>query len=191
MMVDVLPFLIPSLFFIFVVEFVYKLSARGVPVGYLLTRGKEYIIIMKEGQPNGQPNGYTYNGFFTKAIVLTGGIDPEILVHEEGHTMQPNPLYVSVLPFTPLIHYNIYVSVALMVITYKLLVYYYERRADIYAYAKYGIKYKAEIRRPASRWERLKEWAFDTHAPDWVREREEYYQKNVWLLSLFWQDITA
>jgi hypothetical protein len=67
----------------------------------------------------------------------------------------------------------------------------YERAADLYAYYNFNVKYSSDQQRPKSKIDRIKAWLFDTHPPDWVREKEEYYEKKNILIKLFLEDLLS
>jgi len=161
---------------------------------YLYFKSKE---VKKEGRISirvldiNEENAVTLNSiFFRNTIVfLSNKIDEKILTHEEGHTKQFNYIYAflifiaAVLPLS-----NIIIIPA--VLLGKFLLWKMERDADLYAYIKYNTRYMNNAQRPRSRIERLKGWVFDTHPPDWVREKEEYYEKKN-ILKLFINDIVS
>jgi hypothetical protein len=71
----------------------------------------------------------------------------------------------------------------------KFLLWKMERDADLYAYTKYNIRYMSNTQRPRSWVERLKEWIFDSHPPDYIRAKEEYYEKKNSLIKLLLKDL--
>jgi hypothetical protein len=129
--------------------------------------------------------------FFRNTIVfLSNKIDEKILRHEEGHVKQFNYIYaflVSIAAVQPLIKIIVIPGILLG----KFILWNMERDADLYAYFKYGIKYESGAKRPNSRIERLKEWIFDSHPPDWVRTKGEYYEKKVGLVKLLLNDLLS
>jgi hypothetical protein len=49
----------------------------------------------------------------------------------------------------------------------------------------------SNAQRPKSGIERLKEWVLDSHPPDYVRAKEEYYEKKISLIKLFLEDLLS
>jgi len=127
---------------------------------------------------------------YGKNIVIVGKEDFRILAHEEGHLHQPYFIYYFLTISALAISYNVLTIPGLLVL-YKAVFLHYEREADLYAYYHYNIKYSSEQQRPSRRIDRLKEWVFDTHPPDWVREKEEYYEKKNSLIKLFLEDLLS
>jgi len=163
--------------------------------GYLYFSSKE---LGKEGKislrvlDRGEENAVTLNSlFFRDTIVfLSDKIDERILRHEEGHARQFNYVYALMVAVAALLPLAKIVLIPAVVLG-KFLWWKTERDADLYAYYRYNVKYESGAERPKSRVERLKAWILDSHPPDWVREREEYYQKKNNLIKLFVQDLLS
>jgi hypothetical protein len=64
-----------------------------------------------------------------------------------------------------------------------------ERDADLYAYIKYNVKYESGAERPKRKLDRIKAWIFDSHPPDYIRTKEEYYEKKNSLIKLLISDL--
>jgi hypothetical protein len=162
---------------------------------YLYYKSKE---VRKEGKISvrvldiNEENAVTLNSiFFRNTIVfLSNKIDEKILTHEEGHTKQFNYIYAFLIAVAALLPVSTLLAIPAILVG-KYLLWKMERDADLYAYSKYNIKYMSNAQRPKSRIERLKEWIFDSHPPDWVREKEEYYEKKNSLIKLFIQDLSS
>jgi len=129
--------------------------------------------------------------FFRNTVVfLSDKINERILRHEEGHINQFNYIYAFLILVAAVIPLNIIIIVPAIFIA-KLLLWKMERDADLYAYTKYNIKYESGAERPKSKIDRIKAWLFDTHPPDWVREKEEKYYEKKNILKLFINDIVS
>jgi len=160
---------------------------------YLYFKSRE---VRKEGKisirvlDTGEENAVTLNSlFFRNAIVfLSNKIDEKILTHEEGHTKQFNYIYAFLIFVAALLPLSTLLAI-LAVPLGKFLLWKMERDADLYAYYHYNIKYSSEQQRPSRMIDRLKEWVFDTHPPDYIRTKEEYYQKKNNLIKLFLEDL--
>ncbi|WP_196489258.1 conjugal transfer protein [Sulfolobus acidocaldarius] len=139
-----------------------------------------------------EENAVTLNSiFFRNTIVfLSNKIDEKILTHEEGHTKQFNYIYAFLIAVAALLSISTLLAIPAILVG-KFLLWKMERDADLYAYTKYNIKYESVAERPKSKIDRIKAWVFDTHPPDWVREKEEYYEKKISLIKLFIQDLTS
>jgi len=137
-----------------------------------------------------EDNALTLNSiFFRNAIVfLSNRISEEVLTHEEGHVKQFNYVYA----FLVLTAASLPVSTWLVIpaiLVGKFLLWRMERSADLYAYTKYNIKYESVAEVPSSRIERLKAWVLDSHPPDYIRRKEEYYEKSNSLIKLLLNDL--
>jgi hypothetical protein len=126
---------------------------------------------------------------FGKNVIIIGKENKEVLAHEEGHLHQPYFIYYFLVVSALAISYNVLTIPGLLVL-YKAVFLHYEREADLYAYYHYNIKYSSEQQRPSRRIDRLKEWVFDTHPPDYIRKEEKYYEKKN-ILKLFINDIVS
>jgi len=126
--------------------------------------------------------------FRNTVIFLSNKINEEVLRHEEGHTKQFNYLYVYLIIVASLLPLNTLIAIPAVFIG-KFLLWKMERDADLYAFVNYNIRYMSNVKRPESRIERLKDWILDSHPPDWVREKEEYYEKKYSLVKLLLKDL--
>nr|WP_011225154.1 hypothetical protein [Sulfolobus islandicus]CAG38189.1 hypothetical protein [Sulfolobus islandicus] len=183
----------PSLFNIILVLLLYE-SFHA----YFYFKSKE---VRREGKISirvlnmNEENAITLNSlFFRNSIVfLSDKLNDRILRHEEGHTKQLNYIYVfllAVAALLPVISNFTIPAVLLGVLLGKFLLWHMERAADLYAYTKYNIKYESAAVRP-KRIERLKSWILDSHPPDWVRAKEEYYEKKNSLIKLLLRDLLS
>jgi len=127
---------------------------------------------------------------FGKNIIIIGKENKEVLAHEEGHLHQPYFIYYFLTISALAISYNI-LTIPFLLIIYKAMFLHYERAADLYAYYNFNVKYSSDQQRPKSKIDRIKAWLFDTHPPDWVREKEEYYEKKNSLIKLFLEDLLS
>jgi len=160
---------------------------------YLYYKSKE---VRKEGKISvrvldiNEENAVTLNSiFFRNTIVFfSNKIDEKILTHEEGHIKQFNYIYVFLIFVAALLPLSIFIAI-LAVPLGKYLLWKMERDADLYAYTKYNIKYESVAERPKSKIDRIKAWVLDSHPPDWVREKEEYYEKKNSLIKLLLKDL--
>jgi hypothetical protein len=66
----------------------------------------------------------------------------------------------------------------------------WERRADIFAYEMTGLKY-SPIQLEKSKIVLLFRWLFETHPPEIVRTKEEYYKKEIPLIKLFFKSLVT
>jgi len=160
---------------------------------YLYFKSKE---VRREGKVSvrvldvNEENAVTFNSiFFRNTIVfLSNRIDEEVLAHEEGHTKQFNYIYAFLIVTAALLPVSTLLAIPAILVG-KYLLWKMERDADLYAYSKYNIKYMSNAQRPKSRIKRLKEWIFDSHPPDYIRTKEEYYEKRNSLIKLLLKDL--
>jgi hypothetical protein len=160
---------------------------------YLYFKSRE---VRREGKVNvrvldiNEENAITLNSiFFRNTIVfLSNKISEEVLRHEEGHVKQFNYIYVFLVAIATLLPLSDFIAI-LAVLLGKFLLWKMERDADLYAYTKYNIRYMSNTQRPRSWVERLKEWIFDSHPPDYIRAKEEYYEKKNSLIKLLLKDL--
>ncbi|ADB87195.1 hypothetical protein [Saccharolobus islandicus] len=163
--------------------------------GYLFYKSKE---VRKEGKISvrvldiSEENAITLNSiFFRNTIVfLSNKIDEKILTHEEGHTKQFNYIYAFLLAVAALLPLSNFIAIPAVLLG-KFLLWKMERDADLYAYYHYNIKYESVAERPKSKIERLKSWLFDSHPPDYIRTKEEYYEKKNSLIKLLLNDLLS
>jgi hypothetical protein len=161
--------------------------------GYLYFKSKE---VKREGNISvrvldiNEENAITLNSiFFRKSIVfLSNRIGKEVLTHEEGHVKQFNYIYAFLIIAAASLPISTWL-VILAVPVGKFLLWRMERGADLYAYTKYNIKYESDAEVPKSRFQRLKAWVFDSHPPDHVRRKGEYYEKSNSLIKLLLNDL--
>ncbi|MEJ2780592.1 conjugal transfer protein [Stygiolobus sp. CP850M] len=154
--------------------------------------------VRREGKVNvrvldiNEENAITLNSiFFRNTIVfLSNKISEEVLRHEEGHTKQFNYIYVFLVAIAALLPVSTLLAIPAVLLG-KFLLWKMERDADLYAYIKYNVKYESGAERPKRKLDRIKAWIFDSHPPDWVREKEEYYQKKNSLIKLFLEDLLS
>jgi hypothetical protein len=160
---------------------------------YLYYKSRE---VRKEGKVDirvldiNEGNALALNSlFFQNTIIfLSNKISEEVLRHEEGHIKQFNYLYVYLIAVASLLSLDTLIVIP-AVFMGKFLLWEMERDADLYAFTNYNIRYMSNVKRPESRIERLKYWMLDSHPPDWVREKEEYYEKNYSLVKLLLKDL--
>ncbi|BBG27297.1 conjugal transfer protein [Sulfuracidifex tepidarius] len=126
---------------------------------------------------------------FGKNVIIIGKENKEVLAHEEGHLHQPYFIYYFLTISALAISYNI-LTIPFLLIIYKAMFLHYERAADLYAYYNFNVKYSSDKQRPKSKIDRIKAWVFDTHPPDYVRTKEEYYKKTN-ILKLFIRDLLS
>jgi hypothetical protein len=170
-----------------VIEF-YELSHA-----YLYYKSKE---VRKEGKVGvrvldiNEENALALNSLFFRntVIFLSNKISEEVLRHEEGHIKQFNYIYAYLVVVASLLPLGTLIAIP-AVFMGKFLLWKMERGADLYAFINYNIRYMSNIKRPKSRIERLKAWVLDSHPPDWVREKEEYYEKKYSLIKLLLEDL--
>jgi len=161
---------------------------------YLYYKSKE---VRKEGKISvrvldiNEENAIALNSlFFRNSIVfLSDKLNDRILRHEEGHINQFNYIYAFLILVAVVLPLNNIITIPAVLLG-KFLLWKMERDADLYAYT-INIKYMSNAQRPESRIERLKEWVLDSHPPDWVREKEEYYEKRNNLIKLFLEDLLS
>ncbi|WP_052292155.1 hypothetical protein [Saccharolobus islandicus] len=127
---------------------------------------------------------------FGKNVIIIGKEDFKILAHEEGHLHQPYFIYYFLVISALAISYNI-LTIPFLLIIYKAMFLHYERDADLYAYYNFNVKYSSDQQRPKSKIDRIKAWVFDTHPPDYIRTKEEYYEKKNSLIKLFLEDLLS
>jgi hypothetical protein len=152
--------------------------------------------VRREGKINvrvldiNEENAITLNSiFFRNTIVfLSNKIGEEVLRHEEGHVKQFNYIYAFLVAIAALLPVSTLLAIPAIPIG-KYLLWKMERNADLYAYSKYNIKYMSNAQRPKSGIERLKEWVLDSHPPDYIRTKEEYYEKKNSLIKLLLKDL--
>jgi Zn-dependent protease with chaperone function len=162
--------------------------------GILYHKSKE---VKKEGRISvrvldiNEENAITLNSlFFRNSVVfLSDKINERILRHEEGHTKQFNYIYAFLILVAAVIPLNIIIIIPATLLG-KFLLWKMERDADLYAYIKYDVKYESGAERPKRKLDRIKAWIFDTHPPDYIRTKEEYYEKKN-ILKLFINDIVS
>jgi hypothetical protein len=160
---------------------------------YLYFKSRE---VRREGKVNvrvldiNEENAITLNSiFFRNTIVfLSNKISEEVLRHEEGHVKQFNYIYAFLVAVAALLPLNTLLAIPAIPIG-KYLLWKMERDADLYAYIKYNVKYESDAERPKRKLDRIKAWIFDSHPPDWIREKEEYYEKRNSLIKLFLEDL--
>jgi len=131
--------------------------------------------------------------FFKDSIIFYGKVNDNVVYHELGHLKQKKEIYLFLIIF-PTIFTIAFSFNPLLIITliplYKLFFVHLERKADLYAFTIYNMMYIAQkTERPLSRLKRLKEWIFDSHPPDWIRTRKEYYDRRKNSICLFIEDI--
>jgi len=127
--------------------------------------------------------------FFRNSIVfLSDKLNDRILRHEEGHIKQFNYIYAFLIFIAAVLPLSNIITIPAVLLG-KILLWKMERDADLYAYIKYNVKYESVAERPKSKIDRIKAWVFDTHPPDWVREKGEYYQKKNNLIKLLLKDL--
>jgi len=162
---------------------------------YLYFKSKE---VKREGRISvrvldiNEENAVTLNStFFRNTIVfLSNKISEEVLRHEEGHTKQFNYVYAFLITIAALLPLRTLLAIPAVFLG-KFLLWKMERNSDLYAYTIYDIRYMSNAQRPESRTERLKAWILDSHPPDWIREKEEYYEKRNNLIKLFLEDLLS
>jgi len=160
---------------------------------YLYYKSKE---LKREGKISvrvldiNEENAVTLNSiFFRNTIVfLSNKIGEEVLTHEEGHTKQFNYIYAFLIAVAASLPVSTWLAIPAIPVG-KFLLWRIERGADLYAYTKYNIKYESVAERPKSRIERLKAWVFDSHPPDYIRTKGEYYEKSNSLIKLLLKDL--
>jgi len=160
---------------------------------YLYYRSKE---VRKEGRVRvrvldiNEENALTLNSLFFRntVVFLSSKISEEILRHEEGHTRQFNYMYVYLVLIASLLPLGTFIVIPSVFIG-KFILWGMERDADLYAFTNYNIMYMSDIKRPQSRVERLITWLLDSHPPDWVRGKREYYEKKYSLIKLLLKDL--
>ncbi|WP_338601366.1 conjugal transfer protein [Sulfolobus tengchongensis] len=132
--------------------------------------------------------------FFGNAIILLSDhVNDSVIYHEYGHLRQREEVY------TALFLLGILFSIAfqsypfllpVLLLSFRFFFMHLERSADLYAYKVYNTRYEPKHpERPKNRIERLKAWLFDSHAPDWVRIKDEYYNERKNIIYLFLKDI--
>ena len=175
-------FPIAMTFFLLIYEYRnYRLLKKA---RFLYEKDGKYYQIESE-----EDNAITIKSIvFGKNVIIIGKENKEVLAHEEGHLHQPYFIYYFLVVSALAISYNVLTIPGLLVL-YKAAFLHYEREADLYAYYHYNIKYSSEQQRPKSKIDRIKAWLFDTHPPDWVREKGEYYEKSNSLIKLLLKDL--
>ncbi|MCI4397187.1 MAG: conjugal transfer protein [Thermoprotei archaeon] len=161
--------------------------------GYLYFRSKG---VKKEGKIEirvlniNEENAIALNSLFFRNVVvfLSDKINERILRHEEGHINQFNYIYLFMIAVAALLPINTLLAIPAILIG-RIMLWKMERDADLYAYSKYNVKFESDAERPKSKIDRIKAWLFDSHPPDWVRTKEEYYEKKNSLIKLFIQDL--
>jgi hypothetical protein len=116
--------------------------------------------------------------------------------HELGHLIfddfiTDSFLYASVLLPVLLVPlpWN-FVGALLLYIASKWVKKNWERRADIFAYQMTGLKY-SPMQLEKSKVILLFHWLFETHPPEIVRTKEEYYKKEIPLIKLFFESLVT
>jgi hypothetical protein len=127
-----------------------------------------------------EENAITLNSLFFRnsMVFLSDKINERILRHEEEHTKQFNYIYAFLIAVAALWPVSTLLAIPAILVG-KFLLWKMERDADLYAYTKYNIKYESIAEWTKSKIERLKSWLFDSHPPDYIRTKEEYYKKRI------------
>lgn len=139
-------------------------------------------------------NAITITSFFGNGIVLlSDSVSNSVIYHELGHLRQKKELYLFLITFAAAFaiafSYDV-VLLILLLLVYKMFFAHLEREADLYAYTIHNVKYNTQkATRPERKIARLKAWIFDLHPPDWVRTREEYYDRRKNIICLFLEDV--
>jgi hypothetical protein len=139
-----------------------------------------------------EENAIALNSLFFRNIVvfLSDKINERILRHEEGHINQFNYIYAFLIFIAAVLPLNNIITIPAVLLG-KILLWKMERDADLYAYIKYNVKYESDAERPKRKLDRIKAWIFDSHPPDYIRTKEEYYQKKNSLIKLFLEDLLS
>jgi len=116
--------------------------------------------------------------------------------HELGHLVYDDFIADSFLDASVLLPILIlpfpwnFIGALLLYIISKWIKKNWERRADIFAYEMTGLKY-SPIQLEKSRIILLLRWLFETHPPEIIRTKDEYYKKEIPLIKLFFKSLVT
>jgi hypothetical protein len=141
-----------------------------------------------------------YSSFMTldhKRFLLVGDYENQhAYFHELGHLIFDDFIADSFLDASVLLSILLlplpwnFTGALLLYIASKWVKKNWERRADIFAYEMTGLKY-SPIQLERSKVILLFRWLFETHPPETVRTKEEYYKKEIPLIKLFFESLVT
>ena len=138
---------------------------------FKLLNGKRFLFVGEE------PNSHAYYHELGHLIFDRFWLDPFL------ESLLLIPLFLLPVPWA-------WIGAFFTFVTEKWVKKNWERRADIFAYEVTGLKY-SPIQLEKSKVTLLFRWLFETHPPEIVRTKEEYYKKEIPLIKLFFESLVA